>query len=114
MRAAFLMEITHSGGWSEPDMKALTVMPRTSGPSGPSAAVVTTVTPLANDPITLRNSRGSIAGTASPATSGSTSVFTGALATSCTCGSPQTTPTPLRLKPAAGESQHFGALLPAC
>ena len=52
MRARFATEMTHSGGSSEPDMKALAVMPRIS----PRASVVITVTPVANEPITLRNS----------------------------------------------------------
>ena len=50
MRALRLTEITHSGGSSEPDMKALAVMPRTS----PRTWVVMTVTPVANEAMTPR------------------------------------------------------------
>src|SRR5262245_38551099 len=57
MRAGLPTETTHSGGSSEPDMKAFAVMPRIS----PCTSVVITVTPVANAPITLRNSAGLIA-----------------------------------------------------
>ena len=47
----------HSGGDSDPDMKALAVMPRTP----PSASAVITVTPVAKRPMTRRNSMESTA-----------------------------------------------------
>jgi hypothetical protein len=45
-------EMTHNGGSIEPDMKALAVMQCT----WPSCAVDTTVTPVANLPMTERKS----------------------------------------------------------
>jgi hypothetical protein len=56
MRAAQATEMTHRGGESDPDMKALAVMPRTSR----RVAVVITVTPVAKLPIISRNKVGSI------------------------------------------------------
>src|ERR1700691_1472302 len=52
MRAFKATEITHSGGSSDPDMKAFAVMPRIS----PRTCVVTTVTPVTNDAMTRRKS----------------------------------------------------------
>ena len=61
MRARLATEMMQSGGSSEPDMKALAVMPRIS----PSASAVITVTPLAKRPMTRRKCAGSISPTRS-------------------------------------------------
>ena len=57
MRALRPIAITHSGGSSEPDMKAFAVMQYTR----PSRTADTTVMPEAKRPMTLLNNRGSIA-----------------------------------------------------
>ena len=56
MRARLATATTHSGGSSEPDMKAFAVMPRMP----PSWRAVITVTPVTKRPITRRNTCGCI------------------------------------------------------
>src|SRR5262245_3150530 len=57
IRARFPTDTIHSGGSSDPDMKALAVIPRIS----PRTSVVMTVMPVAKLLMALRNSVGSIA-----------------------------------------------------